>query len=118
MTVTTKFYVKDMMCRQCEKTLEHAVDKMAGVESVKGVLTVTYENEICSPKQIEQAVTASGYQNGKKSGRKWKKWLLLIGLLVILLMGERMGLMTIFSSFPRAEEGVGYAALFLTGLLT
>lgn len=123
MKVTTKFYVKDMMCRQCEKTLEYAVGKVAGVKSVKadygkGVLTVTYENEICSPKQIEQAVTASGYQNGKKSGQKWKKWLLLIGLLAIFLMGERIGLMTIFSSFPRAEEGVGYAALSLTGLLT
>lgn len=35
MDVTTKFYVRDMMCRQCEKTLEHAVGKVAGVKSVK-----------------------------------------------------------------------------------
>lgn len=123
METVKKFYVKDMMCRQCEKTLEHAVEKVAGVKSVKadygkGVLTVTYENEVCNPEQITQTVTASGYQNGKKSDQKWKKWLLLIVLLAVFLLGERTGLMTVFSLFPRAEEGVGYMALLLTGLLT
>ena len=123
MDVTTKFYVRDMMCRQCEKTLEHAVGKVAGVKSVKadygkGLLTVIYENGICAPNQIEQAVTASGYQNGKKAGQKWKKWLLAAGSLMAFLVGERMGIMTVFASFPRAEEGVGYVALLLTGLLT
>ena len=123
MDVTTKFYVRDMMCRQCEKTLEHAVGKVAGVKSVKadygkGLLTVIYENGICAPNQIEQAVTASGYQNGKKAGQKWKKWLLAAGSLMAFLVGERMGIMTVFAFFPRAEEGVGYVALLLTGLLT
>lgn len=123
MKVTEKFYVKDMMCRQCEKTLEHAVSKVEGVEQVtadygKGMLSVTYDDKICQTGQIRQAVTACGYQNGKKSGLKWKRWLFLAGLLAAFLIGERMGLMTIFASFPRAEEGVGYAALFLTGLLT
>lgn len=123
MDVTTKFYVRDMMCRQCEKTLEHAVGKIAGVKSVKadygkGLLTVTYESDICESNQIEQAVTASGYQNGEKSGQKWKKWLLVAGILIAFLIGERMGIMTIFAYFPRVEEGVGYTALFLTGLLT
>lgn len=123
MDITKKFYVRDMMCRQCEKTLEHAVGKVAGVKSVKadyekGILTVTYESDICDPNQIEQAVTAAGYQNGKKTGQKWKKWMLVAGLLIAFLIGERMGMMTIFASFPRAEEGVGYTALLLTGLLT
>lgn len=123
MNVTKKFYVKDMMCRQCEKTLEHAVGKVTGVKSVKadyekGILTVIYESDICDSKEIEQAVTTSGYQNGKKSSQKWKKWMLVAGLLMVFLIGERMGIMTIFSSFPRAEEGVGYTALLLTGLLT
>ena len=123
MQITRVFYVKDMMCRQCEKTLENAIGKQTGVTRVtvdygKGILTVTYETEICNEQQICDAISASGYQNGRKSREKWHKWLLLSGLLLIFLVVEKMGIMNLFASFPRAEEGVGYMALLMTGVFT
>lgn len=63
---TETFRIHGMMCRQCEKTLEHAVGRMKGVHSVKadyeaGTLKVKFEDTLCKKDRIEQMIEQTGY---------------------------------------------------------
>lgn len=125
MVKSETLHITDMMCRQCEKTIECAVANIEGVRHVKadyetGRLTVTYEDTLCKKEQIERIIEQKGYSVRKKekSSASVKHIALVMAALLIVYFLGKSGEISIFSSFPEIEEGVGYMALFLIGVLT
>lgn len=112
-----------MTCTGCERTLQRAVSRLEGVSNVvadytKQTLRVTYE-EPCCPEQIRAAVEAAGYQVVERAGRNLSGLCILIILLGLFVIARQLGWTAVFQVFPVVgTERVGYAALFLIGLLT
>lgn len=61
------FLIKGMHCASCVNVLEKALGRVSGVSQANVNLateraTVTYDENICTPKQLESAVAGVGYQ--------------------------------------------------------
>ena len=115
--------IGNMHCSGCENAINRAVSALDGVISVKSDYTssevrVNYRQP-CSEQDIRQAVEKAGYEIvSRPRGRRDGIYILIIllGLFVIL---RQLGLTGIFRIFPTvSEEQVGYAALFIIGMLT
>lgn len=68
-----KFRVTGMSCAACQAHVERAVKNLQGIQNVEvslmtNSMTVEYDAEKISTKEIEQAVKKSGYGIGNKSG--------------------------------------------------
>lgn len=117
------FYISGMTCSGCERTLERAVSRLKGVESVqanhqKGLLEVAFSSP-CTQDQIVSAVKKAGYAVTDKPQHRMDAFYLLVILLGLYVIARQLGWTEIFQTFPTVSgQQVGYFALFLTGLLT
>lgn len=118
-----QFHVEGMTCSGCERTLEIAVSRLGGVCEVhadrkSGRLQVCY-GEPCTGERIAQAVETAGYHVTDTPRRGSDGVCLLLILLGLYVIARQLGWTQFFQLFPTVSgERVGYAALFLIGLLT
>lgn len=116
-------YIGNMHCGGCEKAVEGAVSALEGVISVKsdygqGEAWVTYQPP-CNAHRIQEAIEKAGYEVVDRPQGRWDGVYLLVILLGLFVIARQLGWTEIFRAFPAvSEEQVGYAALFLIGLLT
>lgn len=64
--VERRFSTSGMHCPSCSMLIEMEVSDLAGVESVssdhrEGVTRVRYDDSVCSPTDIVDAITKAGY---------------------------------------------------------
>lgn len=117
------FYIGGMTCSGCERRIERAVSALKGVCSAqadhpKGQLTVEFSAP-CTPEQITDTVQKAGYEVLDKPQRKGDALYLLVILLGLYVIAQQLGFTEVFQAFPTvSSQQMGYAALFLTGLLT
>lgn len=117
------FYIKGMTCSGCERTLERVVSRLEGVRSVranhqKGQLDVEFSSP-CTRENIAAAVKKAGYEVGENPSRKSDALYLLIILIGLYVIARQLGWTEIFRAFPTVSgQQIGFATLFLTGLLT
>lgn len=118
-----RFYIEGMTCSGCERTLERVVSRLDGVVSVaadqhRGVLEVRYSAP-CTEAAITRSVEAAGYSVVEEPQRRTDGLYLLVILLGLYMIARCLGFTAIFQSFPTVDgTKLGYAALFLIGLLT
>ncbi|MGN0983766.1 MAG: sulfite exporter TauE/SafE family protein, partial [Gemmiger sp.] len=118
-----QFYVEGMTCSGCERTLESAVSRLQGVCAVQadrknGRLQVRYR-EPCTEEQIARAVETAGYSVTEAPPRRSDGVCLLLILLGLYVIAHQLGWTRFLSLFPTVSGAqIGYAALFLIGLLT
>lgn len=117
------FYVEGMTCSGCERTLETAVSRLTGVRTVhadhqSGRLTVCYDTP-CTENMIIQAVEQAGYHVTERPISRGNGIYLVAILLGFYLIARHLGWTNFVQAFPTVSEArLGYAALFLIGLLT
>ena len=118
-----QFYIEGMTCPGCERTLENAVSRLEGVYEARagrkrGRLMVRY-GEPCTEEAIARAVEKAGYHVADSPRCGSDGVYLLIILLGLYVITRQLGWTRFFQSFPTVSgEQVGFAALFLIGLLT
>ena len=66
MSETTQFRVMDFDCPTCATTVERALSKVNGVESVEvhystGRVEIQYDTQIADPTTFEQTIANQGY---------------------------------------------------------
>lgn len=117
-----RFYIEGMTCSGCERTLEKSVSRLEGVQSVradcqKGLLEAAYQLP-CTREAVREAVEKAGY--GVSEGRQRRDGVyLLVIFLGLYVIARQLGWTEFFRAFPTVSgEQMGYAALFLIGLLT
>lgn len=117
------FYVSGMTCDGCESAVGYAVSKLDGVCSVRvshqqGRMEVSYSLP-CTQEQIEHAVRKAGYEVSDSPKHNYDVLYFLVILMGLYVIAKQFGWTGIFRVFPTVSgEQVGYAALFLVGLLT
>lgn len=117
------FYIEGMSCSACERTVEAAVGRLDGCGAVradrkKARLSVSFDAP-CTPEDIIRAVEDAGYHVSEDAPRRGSGIYLLLILLGLFVIARQLGWTELFQRFPTvSEERVGYAALFLVGLLT
>lgn len=118
-----RFYIEGMTCSGCEHTLERAVSRLDGVQSVqadhrKGQLDVAFSPP-CSPNRICETIAKTGYSVADTPKRRSDALYLLIILLGLYVIARQLGWTKIFRAVPTVDgQKIGYIALFFTGLLT
>lgn len=117
------FYIDGMTCAGCERVLESAVGRLDGSKTAladrkSGQLKVCYDAP-CTEKAIIQAVEDAGYHVTEGAPRRSSGLYLLVILLGLFVIARQLGWTEFFQRFPTVSETqIGYAALFLVGLLT
>jgi sulfite exporter TauE/SafE/copper chaperone CopZ len=114
-------HVDGMTCHACETRIIKTLVALSGVISAEahvqgGRVTVEYDADQIDPATIKNAIEKMGYPvNEKKTGST--AIALGIGLLLIAayLIAGASG---VFSSIPKIDASVGYAMLFVIGILT
>ena len=118
-----QFYIEGMTCSGCERTLENAVSRLKGSRAVhadrqRGRLKVRYDAP-CTEEMIIQAVEKAGYHVTESPRRRSDGVYLMVILLGLYVIARQLGWTEFFQRFPTvSQEQMGYAALFLVGLLT
>lgn len=118
-----RFYIEGMTCSGCERTLENAVNRLEGsceahADRQSGQLNVRYDAP-CTEERIICAVEKAGYHVTKNPRRNRDSVYLLVILLGLYTIARQLGWTEFFQRFPTVSgEQIGYAALFLVGLLT
>lgn len=142
-TITLK--ITNMTCVNCENHIERALTGKEGILKVKasynaGTAKVTYDSQKISPDKIVEILNKEDYyirketsgpknaettnKGSENTGPKDNQYDLtdLTGIAIIILavyvIGNHLGLFTIFNTFPVAKDGMGYGMLFVIGLLT
>lgn len=132
-TITLK--IANMTCVNCENHIERALVKKEGILKVKarystGTAEVTYDIHKISPDKIEEILKKEDYyikkeapgpkSNVPKNNQYDLTDLTSIAIIIlaVYVIGNRLGLFTIFNTFPVAKDGMGYGMLFVIGLLT
>ena len=117
------FYIEGMTCAGCERVLESAVGHLDGCETVHadrktGQLKVCCDAP-CTEETIIRAVENAGYHVTERPQRRSSGLYLLVILLGLFVIARQLGWTEFFQRFPTVSEAqIGYAALFLVGLLT
>lgn len=117
------FYIEGMTCAGCERVLESAVGRLDGCETVyadrkAGQLKVRYDAP-CMEETVIRAVEDAGYHVAEGPQRRSSGLYLLVILLGLFVIARQLGWTEFFQRFPTVSETqIGYAALFLAGLLT
>ncbi len=122
--------VEGMTCVGCENRIESKLKKTDGILSAKAnyndqTLKVTFSTDTIRLKEIDRMLSKMGYHihssdvSGDASKNQWMD-LISIGLvlMILYLFAQRFGLLTYFSQFPEAKEGMSYGVLFGIGVLT
>lgn len=118
-----RFYIEGMTCSGCERTLENAVNRLEGsceahADRQSGQLNVRYDAP-CTEEMIIRAVEKAGYHITESPRRNLDGVYLLVILLGLYTIARQLGWTEFFQRFPTVSgEQIGYAALFLVGLLT
>ena len=118
-----QFYIEGMTCSGCERTLENTVNRLDGSSVVhadrkSGRLKVCYDAP-CTEEAIIRAVEDAGYHVTEGPQRRSNGVYLLVILLGLFVIARQLGWTEFFRRFPTVSgEQMGYAALFLVGLLT
>lgn len=116
------FKVTDMTCVRCEKIIKENISALKGVDSVSvsytdGKVNVIYDSSICSADDIEEKIKKAGYS--LKSEKNITDIILVLIIIASLyVIFNTLGLNSVFNRFPEAKENMGYAVLFIVGLLT
>ena len=118
-----RFYIEGMTCSGCERTLEQAVSRLDGIQAVHASLKCrALEAEYappCTEEKIIHAVESAGYSVTEEPQRKNDGIYILVILLGLYVIVRQLGWTAFFQAFPTVSgERMGYAALFLIGLLT
>ncbi len=122
------FQVKGMTCTSCELNIENRLRKMEGVAKAKASLVtsaveVHYDAAKVEPEKLSAAIIALGYEVAAQpvKDHEAKKFSInhLLGIGIILLAVYWVINSTIgFDFIPQVDQSVGYAMLFVIGLLT
>lgn len=117
------FYIEGMTCSGCEVRVAQAVKGLEGciraqADRKKGTLKVCYQAP-CGEDAIIRAVEEAGYHVTDSPRSRWNGIYILVILLGLFVIARQLGWTEFFQKFPTVTgESMGYAALFLVGLLT
>lgn len=111
------FDVYDMHCKSCESLIEDELKTIKGVLSSranrnKGSVTVTYDSDLCSEKDIKKGINTAGYST-KES--RTKNIISLFLLVAIIILANK------FSDVPISNNinvETSYFILFIGGILS
>lgn len=118
-----RFFIDGMTCAGCETALERAVAKLEGVEHVRasrrrGQLEAEFLPP-CTEEEIVRAVENAGYAVTEQPRQRADAVYVLVILVGLYLIARHFGWTQVFRAFPTVGgTRVGYAALFLIGLMT
>jgi sulfite exporter TauE/SafE/copper chaperone CopZ/plastocyanin domain-containing protein len=127
---STSFRIGGMTCVNCQNRIEKKLKNTVGVEDAAvnfnaGTAKVTWNSSILTFNEIKAVVEQLDYRvldggvgerGSGASAREIIGTLVIILALYLLLRGLGPGALT--SAFPLAEAGMGYAMLFVIGLVT
>ena len=119
--VRTKLYVDGMTCSACEDRIRKVLNSIQGISDVSvhlkgGTAEFSYDDQGVDIQTVKTAIEKIGYavRESRQAGSS-----VPIGIGVILaaayLLASSSG---IFQSLPKIDSSVGYAMLFLIGMLT
>ncbi len=120
-TITLR--IQGMFCAHCEETIRKALMGVSGVLSAgvsweREQAVVRYDPERTDASTLRKSIEDAGYEVVSSGESRLTTVSVLVLLLALYVIASRMGLMQVFSFFPRAEASLGIGALFVTGLLT
>ena len=112
-----------MFCPHCEETVKRALTSApsvldANVSYEREQAVVHYDPEKTDASALRKSIEEAGYEAVSSGDTKLQIVSVLVLLLALYIIASRMGIMQVFSFFPRAEASLGIGALFVTGLLT
>jgi sulfite exporter TauE/SafE/plastocyanin domain-containing protein/copper chaperone CopZ len=112
-----KIDVSDMTCTSCEGRIEREIRKLHGIYKVKasyanGTVEVEYEGDLCSSKDIIDAIKKAGYST--EAGSNKIIGVIIIGLAILLLSKYSAN----FDMSSKLESNVTYVVLLVVGVLT
>lgn len=112
-----KIKVYNMTCTSCEKLVEKAIKKLAGVSNAivsysKQYVVVEYDTDLCNTKLIESAIKNAGYSIKDSNNDK------LIGLFIIAIAIILLGNSTGGFDMNEKLSNATYFVLFIVGILT
>jgi len=123
--------ISGMVCSGCEINIEKKVGSIPGVKKVKasyknGTANIIYDESKVKLQEIkrqieemEYQVTGVGFDQKEYEKINYSQLFLILVILVgAFLIIDRLGGFTLFNFFPEAKQGMGYATLFVIGLLT
>lgn len=113
-----------MFCGHCQATIQKGLKALDGVKSVSvsyktGEADVAYDEDRISLREIEEKIRALGYEPVPDAGTDLVRTVCLVAIIIALyVILQRFGILNLLVPNRLAESGMGYGALFLTGLLT
>ncbi len=121
--------ITGMTCVSCENKIERKLQSTQGITKAKvsysaGIAVVSYDTNMIKSQNIIRIIEQLDYKvvNEKQQTAKKTNLTKIFGIGIIIfalyIIISRLRLLNIFSSFPLAEEGMGYGMLFVIGLLT
>lgn len=127
MIVTKEINVDGMHCRGCEKIIEEALEKIAGIQNIKSdyqksSVTINFDTEKTSLAKIREVCAACGYP--VTSATKIKNYLsakilysalALISLVLLIIIARKSGQ---WINIPEINSVVTDGMIFFVGLLT
>lgn len=114
-------YVDGMTCASCEARIEKTLSALGGIISAGarvrgGRVTVEYDGDRIGVSEIKEAIEKAGYH---VRGKRGAGTALALGIGLLLVAGYLFaGASGVFSLIPKIDSNVGYAMLFVIGLLT
>lgn len=119
--VRTKLFVDGMTCAACEARIRKVLVSLQGVTDVSvrlkgGTAEFSYDDQLIDVQTVKAAIEKIGYavRESRSGGSS-----AAIGIGVLLaaayLLASSSG---VFQSLPKIDSSVGYAMLFLIGMLT
>lgn len=126
--VSHQLEIRGMTCSGCELRIEKRLHSTKGVIDVKASYVhekgeVVYDANTVSLGSIISIIEKLGYTVIQEKKENKIRNFSQIALIVVIILGTYMlinhfGGFTFFAYFPQATEGMGYAAVFVIGLLT
>ena len=117
--------VRGMTCAQCQKKIAAALRGAPGVLAAevswqKGTASVTYDADRITEQEIITVIERLGYRAGRadKAASLPRTAALLALIFGLAFLLQRFGLLNFLVPSQLAGAGMGYAALFLVGMLT
>jgi sulfite exporter TauE/SafE len=127
MKLTTEdIYIGGMTCINCQTRIQRALEQAEGVDAVSvsyadAAAHITYDNTKISRKKIGRILRELDYRlldKPEKAIEGQQFATIVVIVIAAFLILSALGVNTATGSFPLAEQGMGYAMLFVIGLLT
>lgn len=116
-----------MTCVSCQNKIENKLCNTAGIKSAKvnysaGIVDIVYDNDIITLKDITKIIEKLNYNVFSDDKHQVSDTKRIIGLLIIIaslyLLLQQLGVLNLFAPSQVADVSMGYAMLFVIGLLT